>query len=64
MLKPVERAELSKALRELKGFHAAKQEGGAVLFNMKNVFIVYYISDSPVSPERVWEIECLSKSDF
>ena len=56
-LKPVERAELAKIIHELTGFHAVKPEGGAVLFNMKNVISWTTYPTALLASQKTWELK-------
>ena len=55
-LKPMERIELAKIVSALTGFHAIKPEGGAVLFNMKNVVARTTYPTAMLSPQNEWKI--------
>lgn len=56
ILKPIERAELAKIVRELTGFHAIRPEGGAVLFNMKNVISWTTYPTALLASQKTWEL--------
>ena len=56
-LKPVKRAELAKIIYELTGFHAVKPEGGAVLFNMKNVISWTTYPTALLASQKTWELK-------
>jgi hypothetical protein len=54
---PVERAELARVIRQLAGFHAFRRQGGAVLFNMKNVIARTIYPPGPLqAPKELWSL--------
>ena len=59
-LKPLERTELARVVRDLTGFHAIKPDGSAILFNFKNVISSVTYPTALLASKKVWKADRLN----